>query len=68
MYVIATVCMLKLYQARHPDITAKSHTTWMVLSIVVIIGVGGVVSLYSKYFLNFTHLNNFITLSSTPDT
>uniref|UniRef100_T1E169 Putative SID-1 n=1 Tax=Cupiennius salei TaxID=6928 RepID=T1E169_CUPSA len=42
MYVIATIYMLKLYQSRHPDITAKSHTTWTVLSIVVIIGVGGV--------------------------
>ncbi|XP_055927089.1 SID1 transmembrane family member 1-like isoform X1 [Argiope bruennichi] len=43
MYVIATVCMLKLYQSRHPDIAVKSHVTWMVLSVVIIIGFGGVV-------------------------
>ena len=52
MYVIATVCMLKLYQARHPDITVKSHTTWMVLAIVIIIGVGGVVSMENFMFFH----------------
>ncbi|GIY07849.1 SID1 transmembrane family member 1 [Caerostris extrusa] len=44
MYVISTVCILKLYQSRHPDITVKSHITWMILAVVIIIGFGGVVN------------------------
>ncbi|GFQ85787.1 SID1 transmembrane family member 1 [Trichonephila clavata] len=58
MYVIATVCILKLYQSRHPDITAKSHTTWMILSVVIIIGFGGVVKggLYVWIPFFFAHL------------
>ncbi|GFU53742.1 SID1 transmembrane family member 2 [Nephila pilipes] len=58
MYVIATVCILKLYQSRHPDIAAKSHTTWMILSVVIIIGFGGVVKggLYVWIPFVFAHL------------
>lgn len=62
MYVIATVCMLKLYQARHPDITAKSHTTWMVLSIVVIIGVGGVLKGGLIFWLLFVFTHIIVTV------
>ncbi|GIY38599.1 SID1 transmembrane family member 1 [Caerostris darwini] len=43
MYVISTVCILKLYQSRHPDITVKSHITWMILAVVIIISFGGVI-------------------------
>ncbi|KFM60446.1 SID1 transmembrane family member 2, partial [Stegodyphus mimosarum] len=58
MYVIATVCMLKLYQARHPDITARSHTTWMILSIVIVLSVGGMLQggLFFWLLFVFVHL------------
>ncbi|XP_071044325.1 SID1 transmembrane family member 1 isoform X2 [Parasteatoda tepidariorum] len=66
MYVIATVCMLKLYQSRHPDITAKSHTIWMVLAVVIIIAFGGVVKGGIWVWLVFTlgHLSVTFVVSS----
>ncbi|KAG8202122.1 hypothetical protein JTE90_010483 [Oedothorax gibbosus] len=62
MYVIATICMLKLYQSRHPDIAAKSHTTWMVLSVVIIIGFGGVVKGGLFVWIPFVIAHVFVTI------
>lgn len=67
MYVIATVCMLKLYQARHPDITAKSHSTWMLLSVVIFIGVVGVLQGGTAFWVVFIffHILATFVLSTT---
>ncbi|KAG8202132.1 hypothetical protein JTE90_010493 [Oedothorax gibbosus] len=62
MYVIATLCMLKLYQSRHPDITAKSHTTWIVLSVVIILGFGGVVGRGLFVWIPFVIAHVFVTI------
>lgn len=42
MYIIASLCMLKIYQSRHPDINANSHSSCMIFAGVVLVGVIGV--------------------------
>ena len=44
MYMIALLCMLKIYQTRHPDINATAHQAYFALAIIIFIAVIGVVS------------------------
>lgn len=44
MYMIAGLCMLKLYQKRHPDINASAYTAYACLAVVIFFSVLGVVS------------------------
>ena len=39
MYAISMLCMLKIYQTRHPDINADAHAAFGVLAFVVFLGV-----------------------------
>lgn len=39
MYVISMLCMLKIYQTRHPDINAEAHAAFAFLAFVVLLGV-----------------------------
>lgn len=39
MYAISMLCMLKIYQTRHPDINADAHAAFAVLAFVVLLGV-----------------------------
>lgn len=43
MYMIAGLCMLKLYQKRHPDINASAYTAYACLALVIFFSVLGVV-------------------------
>ncbi|XP_060073124.1 SID1 transmembrane family member 1-like [Ylistrum balloti] len=43
MYIIACLCMLRVYQNRHPDISAKAHTSYLVMAFIIFIAVVGVV-------------------------
>ncbi|XP_056297454.1 SID1 transmembrane family member 2 isoform X3 [Pseudoliparis swirei] len=43
MYMIAGLCMLKLYQKRHPDINASAYTAYAYLAGVIFLSVLGVV-------------------------
>ncbi|XP_041796820.1 SID1 transmembrane family member 2 isoform X2 [Chelmon rostratus] len=43
MYMIAGLCMLKLYQKRHPDINASAYTAYASLAAVIFFSVLGVV-------------------------
>lgn len=38
-YVISMLCMLKIYQTRHPDINPEARAAFSVLAFVVLIGV-----------------------------
>lgn len=38
MYVMAVLCMVKLYQNRHPDINATAYATFGVLAIAILLG------------------------------
>lgn len=42
MYIIACLCMLKIYQSRHPDVSAKAHTSYIFIAFVILIAVIGV--------------------------
>ncbi|XP_062571062.1 SID1 transmembrane family member 2-like [Saccostrea cucullata] len=43
MYIIACLCMLKIYQTRHPDVSAKAHTSYLLMAFVIFIAVIGVI-------------------------
>ena len=43
MYTISILCMLKIYQSRHPDICANAYMAFGVLAFVIFVGVIGVV-------------------------
>ncbi|XP_004633362.1 SID1 transmembrane family member 1 isoform X2 [Octodon degus] len=43
MYVIAGLCMLKLYQTRHPDINASAYSAYASFAVVIMLTVLGVV-------------------------
>lgn len=43
MYMIAGLCMLKLYQKRHPDINASAYSAYACLAAIIFFSVLGVV-------------------------
>lgn len=45
MYMIAGLCMLKLYQTRHPDINASAYSAYASFAVVICLAVLGVVGL-----------------------
>ena len=48
MYMIAGLCMLKLYQKRHPDINASAYTAYACLAAVIFFSVLGVVRTHTQ--------------------
>lgn len=50
MYIIAVLCMIKIYQNRHPDINARAPVTFGLLALVIFIGLLGVWLSGSPYF------------------
>lgn len=42
MYIIAGLCMLKVYETRHPDINASAYATWMAFAFIIGVTVLGV--------------------------
>ncbi|XP_023321572.1 SID1 transmembrane family member 1 [Eurytemora carolleeae] len=54
MYTIAILCMLKIYQFRHPDINANAYTAFGVLAFVILIGVIGVLNSSILFWIFFT--------------
>ncbi|XP_013185450.1 SID1 transmembrane family member 1 [Amyelois transitella] len=57
MYVTSVLCMVKLYQARHPDINARAHATFGVLALIIFIGLVGVLNANLYFWLAFTFLH-----------
>lgn len=51
MYMIAGLCMLKLYQTRHPDINASAYSAYASFAVVICLAVLGVVWLPLTYLL-----------------
>lgn len=56
MYVISMLCMLKIYQTRHPDINAEAHASFAVLALVVLLGVVSVFEVGVSCFVLFCFL------------
>ncbi|PNF38902.1 SID1 transmembrane family member 1 [Cryptotermes secundus] len=66
MYVISMMCMLKIYQTRHPDINASAYTTFGVLALVILVGMCGVLWGTVYFWICFTvvHLVTCLALSA----
>ena len=60
------LCMLKIYQTRHPDINAEAHAAFAVLAFVVLIGVVSVFedSLTFRIIFSAIHLLACLALSA----
>ncbi|XP_003704971.2 SID1 transmembrane family member 1 [Megachile rotundata] len=59
MYMIAVLCMIKIYQTRHPDINARAPVTFGVLALIILIGLIGVLngSIYFWILFTIVHLS-----------
>lgn len=58
MYVIAVLCIVKLYQSRHSDVNASAHATFMLLAFLMAIGVFGIIY-PNVYFWAFFTIGHF---------
>lgn len=58
MYIIAVLCMIKIYQTRHPDINARAPATFGILAIVILLSLIGVLdgSVYFWVAFSIIHL------------
>lgn len=65
MYVIAVLCVVKLYQTRHPDINATAYSTFAVLAVAIFLGMVGVFSANLSFWILFTILHLAICLMLT---
>lgn len=54
MYIIAVLCMIKIYQTRHPDINARAPITFAVLAFIIFIGLMGVLNGSLLFWILFT--------------
>ncbi|CAH0761707.1 unnamed protein product [Diatraea saccharalis] len=65
MYVIAVLCMVKLYQSRHADVNASAHATFMLLAAVMAIGLFGIMypSVYFWALFTVLHLATCFVLT-----
>ncbi|XP_069115745.1 SID1 transmembrane family member 1-like isoform X2 [Argopecten irradians] len=62
MYIIACLCVLRIYQSRHPDISAKAHTSYLVMAFVIFIAVVGVVYGTSIFWILFALVDMLASL------
>ncbi|XP_070549049.1 SID1 transmembrane family member 1-like [Ptychodera flava] len=65
MYIMVGLSMLKLYQARHPDITSTAHLTYTCLALVIFVTVIGVVCGTVWFWVTFTILHILVTFVLT---
>ncbi|CAH0712812.1 unnamed protein product, partial [Brenthis ino] len=57
MYVTSVLCMVKIYQSRHPDINARAHATFGVLAFIIFVGLVGVLNANFYFWVAFTILH-----------
>ncbi|XP_066257753.1 SID1 transmembrane family member 1-like isoform X3 [Euwallacea similis] len=57
MYVMAVLCMIKLYQNRHPDINANAYSTFGVLAIAIVLGMIGIFENTEEFWIFFVTLH-----------
>lgn len=57
MYIIASLCMLKIYQSRHPDINANAYSACFTFAIILLIGVIGVFDGSVVFWIAFSVLH-----------
>jgi len=66
MYVTAALCMIKLYQNRHPDITPSSHNAYLILALITLLAMIGAIYQHSSllWILFGIGFGIFITVAS----
>lgn len=67
MYIICMLCIVKMYQTRHPDINANAYFIFGVLALVIILGFVGIKSdngLVFNIFFTCIHLPMCFWLST----
>ncbi|RVE42946.1 hypothetical protein evm_012399 [Chilo suppressalis] len=57
MYVLAVLCMVKLYQSRHADVNAGAHATFMAIAALMAIGLCGILYANVYFWAAFTALH-----------
>jgi len=62
MYIIGWLCMLKIYQIRHPDINPQAHVAYFCSAFVIFIAVFGVVYGSVIFWILFAVVQIFCTL------
>ncbi|KAL6432784.1 hypothetical protein ACFW04_006278 [Cataglyphis niger] len=60
MYIIAVLCMLKIYQNRHPDINARAPVTFGILALIIFVGLIGVLNGSTYFWVIFSILHLLI--------
>ncbi|XP_024882541.1 SID1 transmembrane family member 1-like isoform X1 [Temnothorax curvispinosus] len=60
MYVIAVLCMIKIYQNRHPDINARAPVTFGMLAVIIFAGLIGVLNGSKTFLIIFSILHLLI--------
>ncbi|KAL3885454.1 hypothetical protein ACJMK2_025511 [Sinanodonta woodiana] len=53
MYIMGCLCILKIYQNRHPDISAKAHSSYLLMAVVIFIAVIGVLYGTNAFWILF---------------
>ncbi|XP_025101471.1 SID1 transmembrane family member 1-like isoform X2 [Pomacea canaliculata] len=66
MYIIACLCMLKIYETRHPDVQAKAYKSYFSMALLIFIAVLGVVygSNIFWIFYALVHMLSSLVLSA----
>ncbi|XP_067679484.1 SID1 transmembrane family member 1-like isoform X2 [Haliotis asinina] len=62
MYIIACLCMLKIYQSRHPDINAKAYQAYLCMALVIFMAVIGVVYATGLFWIIYAIVHMFVSL------
>lgn len=65
MYIIAVLCMIKIYQTRHPDINARAPVTFGTLALIILLGLVGVLDGSTYFWAIFTTTHLFACLNLT---
>lgn len=65
MYIISVLCMVKIYQNRHPDINARASVTFAVLALIIFLGMLGVLNGTDYFWSIFTVIHLFVCLVLT---
>ncbi|CAL7951792.1 unnamed protein product [Xylocopa violacea] len=65
MYMITVLCMIKIYQSRHPDINARAPVTFGILALIIFIGLMGVLNGSIYFWIIFTIAHLLICLLLT---
>jgi len=60
MYIIAVLCMIKIYQNRHPDINARAPVTFGILALIIFVGLIGVLDGSTYFWIIFSILHLLI--------